>query len=429
MSWRWVKAFPKFALVFLLLIGSTLAFGFWWYVLRTPKFTIRTQPVEDRSRKAGLVETKMGRLIVVDNELYDVDSGELIFRDWLKKGMPVKLFWEAESKTLLAHYPLAFVRYGLDGSEKASLFLKHPFAIADDYKWIVFAKDRDVWRADIDWKNLTLKDERKVTSIGQFNDQYFAENIVLGSEKTLVVRNLNQLLRVSLDSGEVHPTKIPMPEIGKRRSPDGRYLVGIQNGQFYCYDVDSDESKAIQVGRGAINDYQWLGNDRCVVIAAMKAVFLYDRAKHTLTEVAALPSPCHKIGEPSPDGRFVFCVGRGVDILVDLKSKTAVPVKGGQGIAWVSNDTFSYSREIVDSTLRGTWLQTVGQEERRVSPEPYLVGNHGGFIMLLPSGGLVVFATKQGLSRMKPDGSEVMEWAKLFKAPGRVLGIQEWKAD
>jgi hypothetical protein len=114
---------------------------------------------------------------------------------------------------------------------------------------------------------------------------------------------------------------------------------------------------------------------------------------------------------------------------VDVQRKTAVPLTGGQGLSWVSNDTFAFSREIDDSTLRGTWLQTVGQEERRVSPEPYLVGKAGGFIMPLPSGGLVVFATKQGLSTMKPDGTELAERVKLSRPATRVLGIQEWKVE
>lgn len=243
-----------------------------------------------------------------------------------------------------------------------------------------------------------------------------------------IVRNVNQLLRVGMETGEVHPTKIPMQEIAKRRSPDSKHLVGIQNGQFYCYDVDSEETKTIQVGRGAINDYQWLGNDRCAAIAAMKDVVLYDRPKHTLTEVAALPSPCNRIGAPSPDGRFVFCIGRGNGVLVDLEKNTALPVAGGEGISWVSNNTFAFSREIADSALRGTWLQTVGQSERRVSPEPYLVGRAGGFILSLPSGGMIVFATKNGLSKMKPDGTDSPEFVKLNRPPGRALAIEEWKA-
>ena len=429
--WRYVRQFPKFFVAFVLVVAG-VGILFVWNVRRAAREAaarVRPAVIEDIKAKVAVVEAKHERLILADNDLYDIETGELIFKNWLKKGEPIKLFWEPESKTFLAQYELAFVRYGLDGLEKASLVQPHPFAVALDYKWIVFARDKEIWRAGVDWKGLKLVDERKLTSIGQFNDQYFTQNLLLGTEKTLIVRNLNQLLRVNLDTGDIHATKLPMQEIGKRRSPDNKSVVGIQNGQFYCYDAESDEAKSIQVGRGAINDYQWLGNDRCVAIAAMKAVLLYDRPMHTLTELAALPSPCNRIGEPSPDGRFVFALSgvSGQEVLVDVQKKTALPVTGGQGVSWVSNDTFAFSREIADSTLRGTWLQTVGQGERRVSPEPYLVGKGRGFIMPLPAGGIVVFATKNGLSRMKPDGTELGERVKLFKAPGRVLGIQEWK--
>jgi hypothetical protein len=430
MIWAFIKRLPKLALVFGLIIGSTIAFGVWWFThgIKKAIYEGHAVPAEDIGPKLALVASKPERLLLVDNDLYDLDTGALIFKGWLKAGMPAKLFWEADSKTVLAQYELGFVRYGLDGAEQASFKLKYPFGIADDDKWVVFAKDKDIWRADVDWKTLKLVNERKLTSLGQFNDVNFAGNIILGTDKTLIVRNMNQLLRVDLESGAIHPTKIPLLEIGKRRSPDSKSVVGIQNGQFYCYDVDTDDAKAIQVGRGAINDYQWLGNDRCVAIAAMKSVILYDRKKNALTELAALPSQCNKIGEPSPDGRFVFCYSFEGGDLLDVVKKTATPINGGAGIAWVSNDTYALSRDVPDTDLRGVWLEKAGEGERRVSPEPYLVNRRGdGFIMPIPKAGVVVFATKNGLSRMKPDGSEVAEVVKLAHAPERVLGIQDWK--
>ena len=303
-------------------------------------------------------------------------------------------------------------------------------AFSDDLKFMVFARGKDIWRADIDWKEFKLVNEKKLTSIEQFHETSFAENIILGTDKTLVVRNVMKLLRVNLETGDVKPVRMNINGIRKHRSPDGKSLVGLENGKFYCYDVDSDDAKIIPVGgRGVMNDYQWLGNDRCVAIAAMKTVVLYDRIKHTLEEVAALPFPCARIGEPSPDGRFVFCMGKEKGALVDLQTKSATAVTGGAGVCWVSADTFAYSREVPDTDLRGTWLQTVGEGERRVSNIPYLVSKKGAELMALPSTGLVIFATKHGLSKMKPDGSELAEFVKLAHPPALVMGIQEWRAE
>ena len=79
----------------------------------------------------------------------------------------------------------------------------------------------------------------------RFDDAFFAQNILLGSDHTLIVRAGMQVVRVNLDTGEVHPTRMPMLDIGKRKSPDGKNIVGVQNGQFYCYDLDSDLAKEI----------------------------------------------------------------------------------------------------------------------------------------------------------------------------------------
>lgn len=429
MRWRFLKEFPKIALVIGVLVISTIGFLIWRATYRARHMLDafnRPLPVEDLRPKMAKVEGGHEHMLLVDNDLYDVDTGEVVFRNWLAKGMPTKLFWEPDSKTVLAEYERGFVRYGLYGKEVASLGLNHPFGIADDRKWIVYSKDRDIWRADVNWKDLRLENEHKLTSLGQFNDQNFAGNIMLGTDRTLVVRNMNQILRVNLETGDVHPTKLPLLEIGKRRSPDSKYVVGLQNGQFYCYDVDADDAKSIQVGRGAINDYQWVDNDRCAAVAAGTKVILYDRKRNALTELLVLQAQCQKIGEPSPRGRFVFCYSWKGGELVDLEKKTATPIKGGAGIKWVGDDTFALSRDVPDSDLRGTWLEKAGEGERRVAPDPYSVSPHGnGMILSFPKGDLIVFATKQELFKMKPDGSELAAVVKLSRVPERVLGLQD----
>lgn len=431
MIWRFLRSVPKFVFALAVVVAS-LALLFFWNVRRSVRQTAaRIQPaqVEDNTARQALVASKPLRLLLVDNDLYDLDTGAIIFKNWLQDGMPGKLFWEAGSKTMLAEYERGFVRYRLDGTEEKALPQKYPYGIADDYKWIVYARDKDIWRADVDWRALELVNERKVTSIGQFNHQNFAMNIVLGTDKTLLIRSMNKVLHVDFVTGAVKPMDLFLEQIGKRRSPDSKGIVGLENGKFYYYEVDTDDAKYFPVGRVAINDYQWLGDAQCVALVEAKNMVLYDRAKRTLTELLTLPFQCNRIGEPSPDGRFVFCAS-GVThkgVLVDTAKKGAVPVIGGEGVTWISNDTFAFSREVPDSDLRGTWLQKPGEGERRISPEPYLVGKNGGFIRALPSSSLVVFATKHGVATMKPDGSELVEVAKLAHPPERVLGIQDRK--
>lgn len=432
MRWgQFLRSFPKVVIVIGMISISTIGFFVWRVTYRARHILDalnqpHSVPVEDMRPKIAKVEIGHERMLLVDNDLYDLESGELLFRGWLKEGMPEKLFWERDSKTVLAEYDRGFVRYSLDGAIKASLPLKNRFGIADDRKWVVFPRDRDICRADVDWRELKLVNERKLTSLAQFNDVNFAGNIVLGTDKTLVVRNMNQIVRVNMETGDVHPTMLPLMEIVKRRSPDSKSVVGLQNGQFFCYDVDMDVAKSIQVGRGAINDYQWLDNDRCVAIAGGTKVILYDRKRNTLNEVVTLPTHCQKIGEPSSDGRFLFCYSWKGGDLVDVEKKNATPIKGGAGIVWVSNDTYALSRDVQDTDLRGTWLQKAAEPEKRISPQPYLVNTRGvGFILAVPKAGVVVFATRQGLSRMKPDGSELSELVKLTHVPERLVEIQD----
>src|SRR5262249_47558511 len=154
--------------------------------------------------------------------------GEVVFQAWLSKGVPIRLWWESATKTLLADYERGFVRYGPSGEEKATAADRYPIGLSDKRQWVIFARERDLWRADINWSDLKFENERKITSIGQFIESGFAANIMAGTDKMILVRNMNRLLQVNLETGDVHPIKVPLGEIGKRRSPDGRYVVGFQ---------------------------------------------------------------------------------------------------------------------------------------------------------------------------------------------------------
>lgn len=385
-------------------------------------------PVVDIGPQLALLESKRGRVLLVDNDIYDLDTGKMIFSNWLKDGIPLRLFYDLPGKKFVARYEHGFVRYALSGASEATLTQKVKCAYSNDLKFALFGRAKDIWRADIDWKEFKFVNERRVTSIEQFNDQMLAESIVLQSDKALLVHTMNKVLRVDLESGDVKPMQISLNEMGKRRSPDGRSAVGLEGGKFYSYDVESNTAKGMVLGRGVINDYQWLGDERCAALLAMKSVLLYDREKHDLSEIAALPVPCNRMGEASPNGRFVFCVSgvthRGT--LVDTVKKSATQVSAGAGVGWVSDDTFAYSRDVPDSDLRGTWLQTVGEGERRVSPDPYLVNAKASSLVPLKPFGLVIFVTKHGVAKMKTDGTGFEEFIKTPTPPQRLVTVDIW---
>lgn len=436
-KWRFIKAFPKVALVVTVLVVSTALFAWWWFFSTPEKreqaAVAKEIKKEEIQRTAAEVEKRLGRLLMIDNELYDLDTGEQFFKKWLKEGVPLNLFVEADGKNLLAQYPNGFVRYGMDGAEKGRLLHRFRLPFDEEYKSAVFCKDKDIWTAGIDWPSLKFVNERKVTSIGQFFDQFFAENLIFGTDKTLVVRVGGKLARVNLDNGEVKPVRFPLVDLDKRRSPNSEYVVGLDGGKFYCIDIDSDEGKTVELGRGNIKDYQWIGNDRCVFVSANNKVYHYNRPQHELTEIVTLPVAGDKIAQPSPTGRYILTGSRQGLCVVDIEGKEAFKIGGGEGTGWVSDDTMIFTRETMDSTLRGTWMQKVGGVETRIFEEPYLAGRGGAAVLLMKEAGVVVFVTKDAVMRMNPDGSDIREIKKLSSAngrtvqvPSRLVGIVQW---
>src|ERR1700733_8146863 len=102
-----LRSGPKYFISAVVAITSITGFGLWWF-LRKPTTSgnhpIPQSAIVDNSAKVALIESKATRLLLVDNDLYDIETGELVFKGWLKEGMPGKLFWEPDSKTVLAQY-------------------------------------------------------------------------------------------------------------------------------------------------------------------------------------------------------------------------------------------------------------------------------------------------------------------------------------
>lgn len=388
-----------------IIVGSTALFLIWllfFHSRATPRAAALHNDAASHER-AAKAEARIDYLFLADDDLYDAGTGECLFKNWLHGDHPVRLFYDQGMKKIIGEYPAGFARYGFDGMREAAMMMPRNLpAFIPGGKKVVFAKRKDVWIADIDWQKFAFTNQRQVTTMGVFYEQNFAENVQLLTSKTLVMRNVNNLLRVNLESGDVHPMRIPLGEIGRRRSPDSRLVVGQQGSEFYCYDVDANNAKTVPFQGGKIIDFCWLGNDRCLGLAASKEIIAYDRLADELTDVCPLPFPCYKMVESSPDGRFIFTAG-GMNmkngVLVDLEKKTAEPIKGGAGITWVSNDTFVFSRDVPDSDWRGTWQQTAGQPEKRILPEPCVAGRGNPAIIALPSINILLLVTRSGVAK------------------------------
>ncbi len=439
MNWRLIQRFPKYAIVLGVFVISTGLFVLWWLgrsnnpapgeQLRVPLPDPRREAFD---QKVATLPAKMGWLALVGYDLWDVSTGEKLFPNWLR-GTPQRLFYQPDTNQLMVQVGRGVIRYGLDGRQDKAMGEESPPAFSHDGKRAMFIRGGDIWLADVDWKEFAFTNERQVTRYGQFYPGYFAANLQLYSKNALVVRNANKLLHVNLKTGDIKECRIPQKHLSKRRSPDGQVMLADEDGKGSLFDVNTMGGTALGNVQ-QVDDAQWMNNDLCAILHdGGNQVAIHDRRTGKTEATTSLPFRCDKMAGPSPDGRYVLCVGsRGIAV-VDLQQKKAADFgPPAQHFGWVSDDTLIYSREVPDTSIRGTWLQTMGEPERQVTVAPYMVAPYmvgldgGAAVAPMREVGLVVFGTKDALFRMKADGSELRELAALPRPVGRILAVGSW---
>lgn len=100
---RFLRSAPKlfFAVA---VIGASITILVVWKVRQARRsiFNGLFAPGEQVKRREPVIEGREGRLLVVDNDLYDLDSGAVLTTGWLEKGMPEKLYYDRETKRFIA---------------------------------------------------------------------------------------------------------------------------------------------------------------------------------------------------------------------------------------------------------------------------------------------------------------------------------------
>ena len=426
MFWKFIRHLPKLALVIGVLVASTGIF-IWWRLFRSPpvreQAAVRQVQEEVKIQKtAADVAKRIYCLLLVGSDLFDAETGELFFANWLHGDNPNQIFWDSESQKIIGDYGNRYARYSLDGRREASLGSKFGSVFSRDLKTAYFSTDKDIWKANVDWKNWKLTNEVKITSSGLFNDQFFTGNVLAHSNHAMIVRSTTALLRVDLDSGAIRPMRIPFIKDPKQVSPDGRSIVAEVSNQFICYDMDSDSQKNLVLGRGnLIADCHWLDNDQCLCISTTKSVSIYNREKHELAEIMALPGIFQKIEAVAPNGKALVCTAQRSAVLVNLETKTAEPILNAYGFTWINDDSIVYARDMPDSTSRGTWLQSLVGEERRLCEEPFLIQNKTAPVVMIPSVQTLAFCTRKGAALILMNPSGVPRFLKTGNFGGIIL--------
>ena len=166
MNWRILKAFPKYAIALGVVVLSTGLFGAWWFFKRSmPRWEFaKPDPavVAEIKKKADALPEKLGWLALVGGDLYDISSGELIFKNWLR-GIPLRVFYYPESRHLMVQAERGIMRFGLDGKQDGVMGVDTPPAFTNDGSQAMYVKDGDIWIAGIDWTAFKFINERQAT--------------------------------------------------------------------------------------------------------------------------------------------------------------------------------------------------------------------------------------------------------------------------
>ena len=434
---RWMLKIPKWGFFIFLIFGGSSIFFLWYLYLapwhRQVASIERKQEAEKVAKKAASLEGRTDRLFIADGGIYDAESGERIFTNWLNGDAPSRLFYDAKSNKLIGKLERGFVRYAMDGTREAELGLDYSPAFSADLKNALYCKNGDIWAAEIDWNAFSFINERQITHYGEFGGLSLNSNLWLSSPRVIFIQHKLKVLKVDFDSGSVKPANIPGKDIDQRRSPDMGLLLGEERNQLFAFVVESGKLTTWPIGREAFNGCQWLGEKKSAVLIGGQKIGIFDRDANTFLPVVLLPFACQRIGESSPNGRYVFCASRTTQVLVDMQDKTAKTIDGGNGLGWIDDSIYIFAREVPDTDRRGVWLQIPGGEPRRVTDEPYLVSRNGaqGAIFRLPitaSGapGKIIFVTKKAVYRMNPDGSGLAEIFTLPRAPTHMLSVEAW---
>src|SRR5436190_76735 len=99
--WRLIKQFPKFLLVFVVLVGSTFWFRWWWTHRTSARAVPAPLPPNAFAEKAPDLVSRIGRLLVANGDLYDVDTGEVLARKWIKGESPFRFWFDSVSGKII----------------------------------------------------------------------------------------------------------------------------------------------------------------------------------------------------------------------------------------------------------------------------------------------------------------------------------------
>jgi hypothetical protein len=352
-------------------------------------------------------------------ELIDVVSGRPVRAGWPDEtGSPVL----GRKDSVLLGCPSCMDRHRLavNGSDRN---LPPPrvesatgFVYSRDARQLVYARNGDLWLADLDWNLNKAKEGRRLTTTGVFNDTrggwWSGDSLVVGE------------YRVSLRDGHVSEPTIGWFRIEDRRSPDGRTVLRESaSRELRAYDLRTDSWSDLLLDGVNARSFLWLDDDRAVINNWNNELLEFDRRRGSVVRVIAKLDWYDELFAPSPDGRFFMATdGKGDHrlLLIDSRSWAVTPLTAGmRDVVWADAGAFFFARD-EPIEMRGTWRYAVAAgAEQKVSPYP------SKQLVVLPAAGYAVFLANSNLWRVDVDGSDLKQLTTSDKEDGTLVAAVE----
>jgi len=426
-------------------VVSTGLFALWWFnrgddseqVALTPteqlevaieqgqeKVEVAPEPEPEPEFRLSDFQELADSALIMDGDLYDLRTGELVEEDWIELGKINTLKYEKDRGTILAGRENGLTRYNHQGEKIAEWLHTSPVVYLPDTQRIVFVRDGDLWIGHLNMESLEV-DERQVTSIGKLSEKPFASNVVIITDQVALFRDRNNALKVNLKTGDI--TSIQMPFISRdgQRSPDQSIILASRSQNLQHFNVNEEKFTFVPLGgHYHLNDYHWLDDNTCLVIVAGRALAKYNAQTNEIKLICKYPSYADEFGYISPGQDYIFTAGKQQLMLVDLNQGKVEIIPPGHGITWLDDERFFYSRNVADTAYRGTWLRHVNGEEKQIYPEPYAVSQDGESVKLMNEGQLAAVITEKGIVTFEPETGTIEAITELPSRPKEIVVLE-----
>lgn len=393
----WKKS-PKWFIAIAIVAVSTIMFAVWWFGRKSEERQIAEQKVEAAEAKrdeviVADVEIDPKTMFVSGKRVYQLKGSEIVEVAGIRFDFGGELSANAivayDGERFLVAENARYFAYHKNGRSIGQLTLSDGSRFdghsSNDLDSAVFAKNGDIWGAEIDWGKAVLINERKVTDTGLFTLSPFTKALHAATEKALIYSDIRAgRMHVDLLTGKVEPVEMPVNCV---TSPDGKLLIGDVAGrphQFVVLDIDTQQLNQFPIPmRVNPGGFAWLNNEQSAY-AIGADIYLY-RHKHGDFEIlfrGINRSQQIQLSTPSYGNEYIVANEPGTAataIKVDTEESFPLPEITATAFEWISQNAMLLISDVTDSESRGTWFYRIGsgEEPKKLFGKP-LYGSVGG---------------------------------------------------